>query len=151
MLKQFLIAVTIIACSGCQEIIAPIGPIISLGVLWHQGEASKYYATDQAVMHRSTKAVLEELKIHVSYEEIDDRTITIKAGGEEKRDDRFKIKVIAVREGITKICIRVNNFGDKEFAELIYRHIDKQQGVEQFASVTSLNEAVNNQRRPKRR
>lgn len=153
MFKQFFIAAALIAviCSGCQEAIAPIGPIISLGVLWKQGEASKYYATEQEVMHKSVKAVLDEFKIHVTYEELNDRTITLKAGGEEKGEARFKIYVVAVRENITRIGIRVNTFGDKEFAELIFRHIDKQQGVEQFATVASLNEEINKQRRPRRR
>ena len=69
--------------------------------------------------------------------------IYIKAGD----DDRFKIKIIAVREKVTKLAIRVNTFGDKPYVEMIYRHVDKEKNVEQFATAVMLNNAMTKQKR----
>jgi hypothetical protein len=38
--------------------------------------------------------------------------------------------------------------GDQAYAELIYRHVDEQPGVLQFASLVELNEAI--EKRPRR-
>lgn len=130
---------------GCQYL-APIGPIVQLGVMWVQGEAHKYYNTDQATILDATKAALKELDLAITNEEKSEDTIYLKAGDKE----RFKIKVHAVRQKTTKVSIRVNIMGDKPYAEMIYRHIDKQTGVEQFVSLKELNTAMENRPRHRR-
>jgi len=122
---------------GCSAI-NPIGPIVSLGIMWVNGEASKYYATDRDVIHDAIKIVLEKFKIPVIEEKIEEDSILIKAGD----DDKLKIKIIATRENVTKVLIRVNVMGDMAYAELIYRHVDDQPGVNQFVSLSQLNEAI---------
>jgi stress response protein SCP2 len=135
--------ITFIGCDAFN----PIGPIIQFGLFWKQGEATKYYATEADVLLVATKEVLKEFKFPIKSEETKDRTVTIKAGD----DDNFKIQVTAVRDNVSKLSIRVNTFGDKPYAELIYRHVDQKQGIEQFASVTALNAAVEGQKRPNKR
>lgn len=143
---KMLSALVLLCCFvavGCQYM-NPIGPIIQIGVYWLEGEAHKYYNSDQETIHRATIATLKELKLPITKDEKQSDYIYILAGD----DDRFKIKIRAVREEITKLSIRVNTFGDKPFAELIYRHVDQQPGVEQFTTLVELNEAMDKRRRP---
>lgn len=145
MLKKFLmcfLAFSIINFSGC-ALVNPIGPITQLGIMWYEGEAHKYYATPQEKIHSAVKVVLAKFTLPIKEETINGETVYIKAGD----DDRFKIKISSVRQNVTKLSIRVNIMGDKPYAEMIYRHVDQQQGVEQFASLVELNTAVEKQQR----
>lgn len=132
--------IALCAFAGCG--LNPIAPIIQLGLRWHDGEAQKYYATEQTKIYEATKATLAEFKFPILEEKIKDNIIYLKAGD----DDRFRIKITEVRENVTKLSIRINVMGDKAYAEMIYRHVDKYPDVEQFASVTSLNDAMERQR-----
>lgn len=145
MLVRILAAAVILTSLlvGCDSPINPIGPIIQLGIYWLDGEAHKYYNTDHLIIRKATLDTLKELDIPVIRETEYDDYYYILAGD----DDRFKIKIRSVRAKITKLSIRVNTFGDKPFAELIYRHLDKQQGVEQFTSLPELNTAMEHRRR----
>ena len=132
--------------SGCSNI-NPVGPIVTLGIFWYQGEAQKYYATEQSALLEATKNVLNKLKLPIESEVVDGNLIVIKAGD----DDKFKIKIADVRENISKLSIRVNTFGDKPYAELIFRHVDSQPNIQQFASLNELNQAMEKQPRRLRR
>lgn len=138
-----LAVVSLLAFTGC-ELFNPIGPIIQIGIYWLEGEAHKYYATDQQTLHQATKTVLAEFKLPILNESVKGNTIHMKAGD----GDKFKIKIVAVRQGVSKLSIRVNTFGDKPYAEMIYRHIDKQPGIQQFATTAELNDAMQRRIRP---
>jgi len=130
----------IMLMAGC-DLFNPIGPIIQIGVMWMNGEAHKYYNVDQTTLLRATKDVLKELDMPIQSEEAKGAVYYIQAG--EKGEDRFKIKVTAVKPNVTKLSIRVNTMGDRPYAEMVYRHVDMQQGIIQFTSVTELNDAIN--------
>jgi hypothetical protein len=136
------ICMSVVGCSALN----PISPIVSLGIMWYQGEAHKYYATEQESIYEATKKVLEEFKLPIVEEERDEDVIRIKAGD----DDRFKIKITAVRDNVTKLSIRINIMGDHAYAEMIFRHVDDQPGIQQFASLTQLNDAMENRPRLRR-
>ncbi len=139
-------AMALLVCVvGCQ-FFNPIAPIVQLGIYWKEGEATKYYAVNQDELATATKKALAKFTLPIISESEKDRTISIKAGD----DDKFKIKVIAVRDNVSKLCIRVNTFGDRPYAELLYRFIDEQPEVKQFTSVASLNNAIERQHRPRR-
>lgn len=142
--KKFLLA-TCLFFAGC-AIMAPIAPIVSLGIMWVNGEAAKYYATDIDIVHQATKNVLDEFKLKIIEEKAENNSVYIKAGD----DDKFKITIVATRENVTKLLIRVNIMGDKAYAELLYRHIDEQPGIRQFVTVEELNSALTRQNRRKR-
>jgi hypothetical protein len=144
MLKWILAAFLLVGVVGC-EFIAPIGPIVQLGIMWVEGEAHKYYNTDQETIHQATLVALKELDLVVNKEESsnDGETIYINAGDK----DRFKIKIHAVREKTTKLSVRVDIMGDKPYAEMLYRHVDKQKDVVQFVTVEELNTALEDQPR----
>lgn len=137
MLKWIIAICLAVVVAGC-NFVAPIGPIIQLGVMWVEGEAHKYYNTDQETIHQATLAALQELDLVVNKEEEKDDMIYINAGDK----DRFKIKIYAVREKTTKLSVRVDLMGDKPYAEMLYRHVDKQKDVEQFVTLKELNTAL---------
>lgn len=133
---------------GCQYI-SPIGPAIQLGIYWAEGEAHKYYNTDQESTLLAVRASLEELEIPIVEEDVKEGVIFIRAGGkssstderrrfERRSDDRFKIKIIKVKSHTSKVSIRANVFGDKSYCEMIYRHIDKQSGIKQVVNIEDL-------------
>lgn len=140
-IMQYSFLVTVCGCAA----LAPIGPIVSLGVAWVNGEASKYYASNLEEIHFATKNVLQEFNFKIIEEKIEENIVTIKTDDE----DKFKIKIIGVRENITKLSIRINMMGDKPYAELIYRHVDKQPNVKQFVTLKDLNKQMDRQRRLK--
>lgn len=121
MRKVFLIFFIILLLPGCIGPEALVSPIVSLGIMWVNGEAHKYYPFDQKIIYKSTILALKELKIPISYEKQESTGFYIKAGD----SDTFKITIKKSRENITKISIRVNTMGDKSYAELLYKTIDK--------------------------
>jgi hypothetical protein len=145
MRKLFLIMALIAAMlTGCG--IDPIGPIIQLGVFWMNREAQKYYNTPQDDLYNATRNALNELEFPVEDVVTSDEKIVIKADA----NDRFKITLHEVRHNVTKVSILVNTLGDKPYAEMIYRHIDSQPDVIQFATLEELNTAIKERSRPRR-
>lgn len=144
MWRLLLIAILCAGMAGCSYLI-PIGPIVQLGVYWMNREAQKYYNVDQEKMYVAVRNVLNELEFPITEVDQEDEIWVIKADA----DDRFRIKLNPVRHNITKVTILVNTLGDKPYAEMIYRHIDSQEGVIQFASLEELNTAI--EERPRRR
>ena len=122
-----------------------IGAISSIGVMWMERTAHKYYNTDLDDMDAALRSTLDELEMPIEKEYMSGDSMVFKADV----DDRFTITLNPVRENVTKVSIVVNLLGDKPYAEMIYRHIDAQKGVVQFVSVKELNTAV--EERPRRR
>lgn len=128
--------------TGC-SLLNPLSTIIDIGIFWYEGEANKYYACPQQELHSATKAVLAEFQLPIKKEYTKNQTVHIKAGDK----DRFSIKVVSVRQNVSKLSIRINTFGDKPYAEMIFRHVDQQKGVKQFATTAELKTALDRQRR----
>lgn len=145
-----------LATTGCQ-FINPIDPIIQIGIMWIEGEAHKYYNTNDETILTATKTVLRDLDFAIVEEEsredyywikaVDNSRVTTLANGEQVAST-FKIKIREVKDNITKLSIRVNTFGDHPYVEMIYRHVDKEPGVIQFTSTKELNAAYNKRGRP---
>lgn len=140
---KWLLLLGLVFVTGCWAT-AAIGPIAQLGIMWIEGEAHKYYNTPQTEMVGAVKTALKELDLKINNEEKKGDTVHINAGDK----DRFKIKIHAVRPKTTKLSIRVNIMGDKPYAEMIYRHVDKQGGVEQFVSLKELNDSIDETPQP---
>lgn len=144
MWKLLLITVLCATMAGCSMLI-PISPIIQLGVFWMDREAQKYYNTDQEALYVAIRNALNELEFPITEVDQEDEIWVIMAD----TDDRFRIKLNPVRHNVTKVSILVNTLGDKPYAEMIYRHIDSQEGIVQFVSLEELNTAIDE--RPRRR
>ena len=143
MWRLLLITALCVTMAGCSMLI--LSPIIQLGVFWMDREAQKYYNADQEVLYAATRNALNELEFPITEVNQDEEIWVISANA----DDRFRIKLNPVRYNVTKVSILVNTLGDKPYAEMIYRHIDSQEGVVQFASLDELNTAV--EERPRRK
>jgi hypothetical protein len=128
---------------GCAWL-APVGPIINIGIFWMNREAHKYYATPMDEINVAIRVALNDLEMMVSEDYMDDEVRVLKVD----ENDRFRIRLEPARHNVTKVSILVNTLGDKPYAEMIYRHIDEQPNVEQFTSVTELQTAL---REPRRR
>jgi len=48
---------------------------------------------------------------------------------------------------VTKLSIRVNTWGDRPYAEMIFRHVDREEGVKDFVTVKELNTALQERKR----
>lgn len=134
--------------TGC-DFINPISPIIQIGMYWLEGEAHKYYNTDQATMVTSVKTSLKDLHFSILEEGPESDYYWIKATDGSKvklesgemAESHFKIKIREVKQNITKLSVRVNTFGDNPYVEMFYRNVDKQPGVIQFTTIEELNAA----------
>lgn len=143
MKRLFLIAAICLGMIGGCAYLAPIGPIIDIGIFWMNREAHKYYATPAEDMYPAVRQALNELEMVVDENYMDDDTRVIVIN----ENDRFRIKLIPARHNITEIVILVNTLGDKPYAELIYHHIDNQPDIEQFTSTEALQTALNEKSR----
>lgn len=153
-----MIASVCLTTTGCQ-FINPITPIIQLGIFWLEGEAHKYYNTPQDEIEVAVKSALKELEFSIVEEGPEEdyywikatdnsRVVQLESG--ELVASTFKIKVREVKHNITKLSIRVNTFGDRPYAEMIYRHVDDYDNVIQFTTVRELNKAYKTRSRPRR-
>ena len=121
-LIYFLFLATIFPLTGCAEL-SPFmlaSPIVSGVVAWKQGQAHKYYNEESHRLYRATKTSLRELGLTPTKDERTKQGYYIVAGDQ----DRFRITIRQVKPDITDVGIRVNVFGDKPYAELVYRQID---------------------------
>jgi hypothetical protein len=146
--------------SGCQ-FFNPVGIGIQLGIYWKEGQANKYYPNDVQSVAVALRASLKQLDIQVTSDEQQNGDVHIKAGvivtlaqgptglgskppaGRVNVADRFTIHVYRVNAKVSRLAIRVNVFGDKPFAELIYRTMDRHPAVRQFESEKELRGALN--------
>jgi len=96
--------------------------------MWKQGEAKKHYTEDYQIVCRATKRTLKDMKIDIirsnsySYE-----TIILAGNG-----NRFKIKIYKNSDSYTSVSMRINAFGDKQLAELIYSNIDNNMNLIEY-------------------
>ena len=128
-----LMCVAFLTLAGC-EFFNPIGPLLSIGIAWVEGEAHKYYEADQQTVYEATHYALKQLDFPVTKDERNGDMIYIRAD----TGDRFKIKIERVRHNVTKLSIRVNIMGDKPYAELVYKRVDEYPGVRCFQTVEQL-------------
>lgn len=137
MLIRTLVLALALSVAGCQYF-SPLGPIISIGTFWVQGEAHKYYHVDQKTLLAAAKAALKELGLKVTEETVKGDAVHLTAGDQK----RFHVKVVSVRPQTARLDIRVNVFGDKAYAELVYQTVDRHKDIKVFATAAELNEAV---------
>jgi len=117
-----------IMVGGCDFVTPFVSPIITGVIYWKEGEASKYYDFDVETCYRATKRAVRDLEFPVTEDEATDSGYWIVAD----TNDRFKIKVEKTENNITVVKIRINTFGDRPYAELIYEKIDTNLGIIEF-------------------
>jgi len=124
----FAIAISL-STVGCISPIDPVGPLISLGIAWMEGEAHKYYPHNSDVVYRAVKRACNKLGYVITRDDPpDDGYYYLVAGG----NDRFKIKVSVVEANISRLSVRINFMGDKPYTELLYQQVDREVNVIEF-------------------
>mgnify|MGYP000694607854 CR=1 FL=1 len=103
-------------------------PIITGVIMWHEGEAHKYYNEEAKTIYRATKSSLRELDYKIHREDARNGSYFIVAGDK----DLFKIYVRQVKPHITEVKVRVNFMGNKPYAELLYKQIDLNSDTVEF-------------------
>ena len=122
----FFLCLTL-GCGGGSELF--IGPLINLGVQWANGKATKYYPFDSQTIYFTTQRSLRSLNYKIkSTKKLGNGKYDIVAGN----NNRFSITVRPVENNTTKLSIRVNIMGDKPYAEMIYKEIDKNLNIIEF-------------------
>lgn len=133
-MKKLLIILVIaftFSSTGCglEFIVGPIvGTAVNGAISWINGEAHKYYEYDKGTVYRTTKHTLQRMNIKISEDSITDSGYSIIAGN----NDRFKIKIVEKEPNISKLSIRINFMGDKQYAELIYKNVDESINIIEF-------------------
>lgn len=110
--------------SGCQ-FIPLFSPIVTGIVIWHEGQANKYYEMDILTMQRCVKNSLHDLEIKIANIQKTKKGYYLQASNK----DNFYIKIESVKKNITNVAIRVNTFGNKSYTELLYQKIDDNLGI----------------------
>lgn len=104
-----------------------IGPAVTGVIYWVNGEAHQYYEQNTEIVYRATKRALNDLNLPITKDVKDRNGHSIIAGSE----DRFSIK-IQPTEHFSKLSIRINVLGDKDYAELIYKKVDENISIIEF-------------------
>lgn len=119
---------SVFTLAGCDFVSPFVSPIVSGVIYWKQGEAFKYYEFDVDTTYRATKRAVGDMELPITVDETTDGGYRIVADS----NDRFKILVERAENNITVVRIRVNTFGDKPYAELIYEKVDINLGVIEY-------------------
>lgn len=123
-----LLIFPVIAIVGCEPSQIFIGPIITGITYWVNGEAHRYYEENTDVLYRSTKHALRELNLPITKDKKNNNSYSIIAG----EKNRFSIQINEADKGLTKVDIRINFWGDKDFADLIYKKVGDQLTILEF-------------------
>ena len=118
--------------SGCA--VAPLIPVVSeaqvipvIGVsyqgyvVWKGRESSKYYANDSKTVCQAIEQSCEQLKLGtVIQKPASENGCSLTTKG------KYPMEIGASRteENLTKVVITIELFGDKQYAELLYRTVD---------------------------
>lgn len=137
-----LLVVLSLGIIGCNaSIFGPIGAGVSATVnayvYWKDGEAHAYYNYDAEIMHKATLRALKKLNLPVTEDKVEPAKKTRKGTipGHHliaTSNDKFKIKIFSTEKDISKVSIRVNFMGDKNYTLLIYSKIEDQLNVVTF-------------------
>ena len=134
MKKLILISVLFLSVIGCTSAISLItNPIIDAGVqgylLWKDGEATAYYATDANTAYAAVKRTLVELGYKITKDEPKSNNSYYVVA---KSNDEFKVTIKQTENYVTAVKIRIDIMGDKPYAEMIYKKLEKQLDVIDF-------------------
>lgn len=98
-----------------------IGPIVTGVTYWIQGESHRYFTENKEIILSTTKHVLIENKLEIKNQYTKNNVYYMDAGAR----NRFKIKVETI-DNFTRLSIRINTFGDKDYTELLYKQIQEE-------------------------
>ena len=90
-------------------------------VVWRSGEATKYYAFDIDTTYRAVMQASAHLKLEAT-------VIKSEPGNryslETKGNVPMSIDILPVEKNVTTVVTKIPMFGDKNYVELFYKHVD---------------------------
>jgi hypothetical protein len=108
--------------SGCSILpfIPVVGTVYDGYVGWKGHQAVKYYAEDVVTVRRAVMQSSQQLNLKIV------RKSTAENGHflELKCKEPLQIEILPFEKKVTKVLIKVNLGGDKQFAEFFYHRID---------------------------
>ena len=122
----FITLVVLFQTQGC-GIVSPfqaIGPVINTIAYWKNGEGHAVYNFNEDIVYRSTKRAIEKMGFSIDYEKIygkDDQNYKIIF----IQENKIKVTIQRKDVNISKVNIRLNTFGDKDFGEMLFKNIEK--------------------------
>jgi Protein of unknown function (DUF3568) len=123
----FSLFVSIILLVGC--IALPFIPLVFSGAgaayqgytVWRGTESSKYYSCDFQNTCSATKQSVDKMGLEiVSFNSIEGKECSI----ETKGNNHLIINVLSVEKTVSKVMIKIEMMGDRQFAEFVYKNID---------------------------
>lgn len=144
--KAFIAAVCLFLFAGCAAVspLSSIGPAVQGYIYWKEGEARKYFKrTPQDVYSAIKLTVLNDLKHEVVSE--------MRLNGYDmitrSQNHKFHIHVEQTDPMISVCKVRIDFMGDKPYAELLYRSMDKYLGTETIGVIEETNNGEVRERR----
>ena len=114
-------AAPLIPVVGEAQVIPVVGVSYEGYVVWKGRESSKYYTNDSKTVCQAVEQSCDQLKLEtVIQNPASDKGCSLETKGKYP----MEINVSSVNENLTKVVIIIQLFGDKEYAELLYRTID---------------------------
>ncbi|MGZ6193361.1 MAG: DUF3568 family protein [Syntrophales bacterium] len=114
-------AAPLIPVVGEAQVIPVIGVSYQGYVVWKGRESSKYYAHDSKTVCQAVEQSCEQLKLEtVIQNPASENGCSLVTKGKYPMD----ISASRTEENLTKVVITIELFGDKQYAELLYRTID---------------------------
>ncbi len=114
-------AAPLIPAIGASQVIPVIGVSYQGYAVWKGRESSKYYTYDSKTVCQAVKQSCEQLKLEtVIQNPVSENGCSL----ETKGNHPMEIDVSNAEKNLTKVVITVDLFGDKQYAELLYRTID---------------------------
>ena len=124
----FLAASLLSGCGACvlpviggSQAIPAVGGSYQGYTVWKGRESSRYYTSDIKTVCQAVKQSCEQLKLETV---IQDPFSENGCSLETKGNYPMEINVSSVEKNLSKVIITIELFGDKQYAELLYRTID---------------------------
>lgn len=111
----------IFGCAGLVPIVPVMGTIYDGYVGWKEHQSVKYYAADINTIHRAVMLSSQQLNLKVVR-----KKSKIKKGHalEVKCKEPLQIEILPFERKVTKVVIKIELLGDKQFAHFFYQRID---------------------------
>ncbi len=115
-------AAAVIPTVGSAEVIPVIGASYQGYVVWKGRESSRYYTYDVKTICQAIERSCDQLKIEKMVQKpAPESGCSLQTKGK----NPMEINALTAEKNLTKVTIAIELFGDKEYAELLYRTIDE--------------------------
>ncbi len=113
-------AVNIIGGCSILPFIPVVGTVYDGYIGWKGHQATKYYAEDVGTIHRAVMRSSQQLHLKIVRNSTDANRHFL----ELKCKEPLQIEILPFEKKVTKVMIKINLGGDKQFADFFYHRID---------------------------